>query len=169
MGEWLKLLAGCLCIITILLNILPKGSYTSYVNFYAGMLFFLMAVKPVINLLAGDGELERLLKLEILKEEYYDAETSVQGIAELKNEQILSAYQSELNRQLEEIGAACGARVESAKLYFEEEDPYVPRLAVLEISGTQMQSISEIRREIEQVFGLTEKQIRVSNQGDGSN
>ena len=106
MAEWLKSLAGGLCILTVLLHLIPDGKFTKYVKFYAGLLFFLIAARPVIRFFAGDGELERLLRLEFVKEEHYDLQNAVEGMSELKNSQISAALKQEIVRQITEISAA---------------------------------------------------------------
>ena len=70
MMQWLKSVSSCLCILTIVLHLVPEGKFAKYVHFYAGLLFFLMTSEPVVELFVGDGELERLIKLEFLKEDY---------------------------------------------------------------------------------------------------
>lgn len=167
MSEWLKMLTGCLCILTILLHLLPRGKFASYVRFYGGLLFFLAAVSPLLNFFFGKGELERFLKLEFLKEEYYDAETSVQGMAELKNDQILAAYRREIQRQVEEIAAAYGLQIESAKLTYSQEDEYALEHVSLTIAaGTSGEgAAASVRKEIAEVFALKADEIHIMGQG----
>lgn len=119
MSQWLKTLTGCLCILTVLMHLIPKGRFSVYVRFYGGLLFFLVAAGPIWKLLAGEGELERLLQLEFLRTDYYDLESSVEGMAELKNERIREAYRGEIARQVEEIALAYGIRAEKVQLSFD--------------------------------------------------
>lgn len=125
MEQWLKTLTGSMCILTILMHLLPRGKFTRYVRFYAKLLFFLMAARPILNLFTGEGEFERLLQLEFLKEEYYDMETSVEGMEELKNSRIKEAYQTELYRQVREIAVSCQISVKELELKFDRDDEYL--------------------------------------------
>lgn len=126
MIEWLKTLIGGICILTILLNLLPDGKFTKYVRFYAGLIFFLMAVSPVLRFFAGAGELERLLELEFLREDYYDLETAVEGMSDLKNDYIQAACQNEILRQIEEIASAYGLPGARAEAAFDPSDGWTP-------------------------------------------
>lgn len=126
MKEWLKTLIGILCILTILLNLIPDGKFTKYVRFYAGLLFFLTVVSPVLKLFAGEGELERLVQLEFLKEEYDDLETAIEGMDELKNDQIRAACQQEFRRQIKEVAAAYGIANAEVVVSFDPVDQYTP-------------------------------------------
>ena len=92
MREWLKLLLYSICIITLLLHLLPDGKFVKYVRFYAGLLFFLIALEPLLGLFLGNGELTKLLQLRFLKEEYRDLSGTVEGLGELKNTRIREAY-----------------------------------------------------------------------------
>lgn len=118
MTQWMKTLAGSMCILTILLHLVPDGRFLKYVRFYAGLIFFLLVINPVLELLGDGDQLEQLLELEFLKEEYYDLETAAEGLSDLKNEQILTAYQKELERQVAEIASAYGLTAVSVKITF---------------------------------------------------
>ncbi len=121
MTQWLKTLAGCLCVLTVLMHLIPKGKFSGYVRFYGGLLFFLVAAGPIWKLMAGEGELERLLQLEFLRNDYYDLESSVTGMAELKNDQIREAYRGEIVRQICEIASAYGIKAEDVQVTFGED------------------------------------------------
>ncbi len=137
MSQWLKSLTGCLCVLTVLMHLVPKGKFSRYVRFYGGLLFFLVAAGPLWKLLAGEGELERLLQLEFLKDDYYDLEASVAGMEELKNDQIKEAYRSELARQIREIALAHGIEAKDVQLSF-GEDGY-------RITGVSMEAAAAVQ------------------------
>lgn len=163
MANWLKLLMGGICIITILLHLLPEGKFTKYVKFYAGLLFCLMVLKPVLNFFAGDGEFERLLSLELLKEKYYELETSIEGIEELKNHEIMEAYRAELTRQIRELGNSYQIEISEIDTYFDEKDEY--QLKGIELSvkeGTEDTKIEELKKEISQLYLVERKDILVT-------
>ena len=89
----------------------------------------MVATGPLWKLFAGEGELERLLQLEFLRTDYYDMESSVAGMAELKNDQIREAYRSELIRQIQAIAIAYGIEANNVQIAFDE-------------SGYRMRSVS---------------------------
>ncbi|MCD7840858.1 MAG: stage III sporulation protein AF [Lachnospiraceae bacterium] len=118
MTEWIKSLAASVCLMTILLHLVPENRFSKYVRFYAGLLFFLLVMQPVLELLGSADELERLLQLEFLKEDYYNLESAAEGLNDLKNEQIQAAYQNELQRQAVEIVSAYGLKPVAAEMEF---------------------------------------------------
>ena len=160
-GQWLKTMVGSLCVMMLLMQLLPQGKFAKYVRFYAGLLLLLIAVRPALQLLAGEGELERLLQLEFLKEEYYDMETSLEGMDELKNSRIAGAYQSELHRQILDLASYCGAEVTEVRLLFDGENEYQIRKIVLDVDASQAQStaLEGLRREIAQLYQVRMEDI----------
>ena len=144
MANWLKSLMGGICIITILLHLLPEGKFTKYVKFYAGLLFCLMVLKPVLNFFAGDGEFERLLE-------------------ELKNHEIMEAYRAELTRQIQELGNSYQIEISEIDTYFDEKDEY--QLKGIELSvkeGTEDTKIEELKKEISQLYLVERNDILVT-------
>lgn len=164
MAHWLKSLAGGLCIMTVLLQLIPDGKFSKYVRFYAGLLFFLMAAHPAIRLLAGDGELERLLQLEFVKEEHYDMETAVKGMEDLKNEQVIQAYRKEVERQIYGITRAYQAEPQNVSVQFDSDNIYqIEHIAMTVISSGNTDT-NAIREEIAGIYMLTQSDIIINVQ-----
>ncbi len=176
MIAWLKTLVGAVCILTILLHLIPEGKFAKYVRFYAGLLFFLMAVSPLLDFLTGEGELERLLQLEFLKEDYYNLETAVEGMGELKNDAILAAYQIEIRRQIQTVAEAYGANAGAVEVAFDPADEYQIRAVSIELmndteageadAGKELSAAAgQIREELASVYGLMPGRISITGLG----
>ncbi|MCD7885577.1 MAG: stage III sporulation protein AF [Lachnospiraceae bacterium] len=143
MTQWIKTISASICIMTILIHLIPDGRFAKYVRFYAGLLIFFMIMMPVLKLLGTEGELERYLQLEFLKEDYYDLETAAEGLADLKNDQILEAFQEELMRQISEVAEAYGLQMVSAEIVF-GEDGYSIEAVSLEAEAADEKTEEEI-------------------------
>lgn len=164
MAHWLKSLAGGLCIMTVLLQLIPDGKFSKYVRFYAGLLFFLMAAHPAIRLLAGDGELERLLQLEFVKEEHYDMETAVKGMEDLKNEQVIQAYRKEVERQIYGITRAYQAEPQNVSVQFDSDNIYQIEHIVMTVISSENTDTNAIREEIAGIYMLSQSDIIINVQ-----
>lgn len=162
MANWIKTLAGGLCIMTVLLQLVPDGKFAKYVKFYAGLLFFLMAARPAVILLAGDGELERLLKLEFLKEEHYELESAVKGMADLKNDRIMQAYRQEVERQIRGIVSAYEVEVCDLSVQFAPDNEYQIKSIALTVCSLQSASAEALREEIAGVYMIAQDCITVN-------
>ncbi|MFR3320848.1 MAG: stage III sporulation protein AF [Lachnospiraceae bacterium] len=53
MQNWIKTLVVGSCLLTMLLHMIPNGKFVKYVRFYAGLIFVLLAMQPVIQLFSG--------------------------------------------------------------------------------------------------------------------
>ena len=148
MTEWIQSVIACACIVTMLLHLVPEGKYLKYVKFYSGLLLMLVAIRPLLRFMGKEDQLARLIKLEVLKEEYYDMETSVEGMAELKNDAFGAAYRQEISRQVEEIALAWGAAAENIQILFDPEQEY------------QIRSISFSLKNPESLDGFVPGKIR---------
>lgn len=169
MAEWLKTLTGTLCVLTVLMHLIPRGKFEKYVRFYAGLLFFLVAAGPVWKLMAGDGMLEHLLELEFLREEHYDLESAVEGMAELKNERIQSAYRDEIARQIAETAQAYGVSASGIRLSFDGEDGYLlTGMSFRADTGAEDRAaaLDGLRRELAGVYMLDLNRIQIRRQGE---
>ncbi|MCD7820549.1 MAG: stage III sporulation protein AF [Lachnospiraceae bacterium] len=168
MTQWMKTLAAAICIITVLLHLIPENSFAKYVHFYAGLLFFLLVVSPILKFLGSEEDLDDLLQLQLLKEEYYDLETAAEGLTDLKNEQIQTAYQEELKRQVSEIAAACGLSVITAEIVF-GEDGYAIEKIMLTLENPDDEdaavAITEVADEITELYLLPASKIEFIGQG----
>lgn len=168
MKKWLKLLLYSICIITLLLHLLPDGKFVKYVRFYAGLLFFLIALEPLLGLFLEDGELAKLLQLRFLKEDYRDLSSTVEGLGELKNAQIQASYQSEISRQIAGIAASCTGEEANATVTF-SADGYTPAKAVIHLSVADSEKLSlaaaAIRQELCSVYALPSESILIFDTG----
>ncbi|MCD8103746.1 MAG: stage III sporulation protein AF [Lachnospiraceae bacterium] len=159
MIQWLKTLSGSICIVTILMHLIPDGRFAKYVRFYAGLLLFLIMLQPVLEFLGDGNELDHYLQLEFLREEYYDLESAAEGLSDLKNDQILTAYQSEISRQVSEIASAYGLDAISVEIEF-GEDGYSIETISLTVEATGGEEAAEITEpEITEVAAMTRDEI----------
>lgn len=159
MTQWLKNISAGLCILTILLHLVPQGKFDKYVRFYGGLLFLLVAAEPVLELFTGSGELERLIRLEFLKEDHYELETSLKSMEELKNASIEQAYQQEIQRQLQETVSAYGLSDTKVQAVFEEENGYLLAAVFLDAADAESAVLEQIRHEIAGIYSIEQNKI----------
>lgn len=168
MAQWMKTIAGSMCILTLLLHLVPDGRFAKYVRFYAGLVFFLFVIHPILALFGDADQLEQLLELEFLKEEYYDLESAAEGLSDLKNEQILAAYQEELERQVTEIASAYGLTAVTTELTFAGDGYSIDTvsMAVANPSGEDAQAaVEKAKNEITGLYLLPEGAVKITWNG----
>ena len=166
MKEWLGRIAGILCVMTMILQLIPEGSFTKYVRFYISLLYLLVAAGPLLRFFSQEDVLERFLKLELLKEEHYDLETSVEGLQELKNESFRTVWKNEIIRQIGEIADAYGGSMEAAEVRLGDDDTLQEVNITINIEeGTADQVTEQIREEIAGIYSLTTEHIQIVEPG----
>lgn len=161
MAEWVKTLTVSMCILTLLMHLIPKGKFEKYVRFYAGLLFFLLAVQPVLRFFGQSGELERLLELEFLKEDYDDLETAMDGLEELKNEKIQQYYQKEIIRQVRAIAEAYKLGNPAVNVIFGADGYEVQDILIQTDGSLSAEQTVSVKQELLEVYSLLEEQIRI--------
>ncbi len=162
MREWLGEMAGILCIMTIMLQLLPEGGFRKYVKFYASLLYLLAAAGPILRLFSQEDLLERFLKIELLKEEHYDLESAVAGLEGLKNELFRSAYEKELTAQFGEIAEAYGVFAESVRiLFFDDDTLREVKIKISPKDNLTSDAEDKIKREISGIYGLEQERIQI--------
>ena len=66
--EWVKRMIFLGIFLTILLQVLPSGTYRKYVRFFVGMVFVLTIVSPLFSIL-GEKNWEQTLERELFQED----------------------------------------------------------------------------------------------------
>ena len=170
MQNWIKTLVVGSCLLTMLLHMIPNGKFVKYVRFYAGLIFVLLAMQPVIQLLSGDT-LEKLLRFALLREDSAELAIAVESMRELKDSQIMAACQKELVSQLEDLSCACGADTAHVTVRFSDSSEGIADAVSVSISilggttGQYRDTAAAIREKAEILYGIAPKAIHISDEG----
>ena len=147
MQNWIKTLVVGSCLLTMLLHMIPNGKFVKYVRFYAGLIFVLLAMQPVIQLFSG-GTLEGLLQFALLRED-----------------------SAELVSQLEDLSCACGADTAHVTVRFSDSSEGMADAVSISISilggttGQYRDTAAAIREKAETLYGIAPKAIHISDEG----
>ena len=72
--EWIKRMIYLTIFLTLLLQILPKGSYRKYVKFFAGLVFVITVLNPLMGILQQENWEEELLNGLLYEESVREGE-----------------------------------------------------------------------------------------------
>ena len=159
MQNWIKTLVVGSCLLTMLLHVIPNGKFVKYIRFYAGLIFVLLAMQPIIQLLSGDT-LEELLQFALLREDSAELATAVEGMRELKDTQIM-----------EDLSCACGADTAHVTVRFSDSSEGIADAVSISISisdgttGQYRDTAAAIREKAETLYGIAPKVIHISDEG----
>ncbi|MCD7921142.1 MAG: stage III sporulation protein AF [Clostridiales bacterium] len=96
--DWIRQMIYLAIFLTLLLQILPKKSYRSYVKFFAGLIFVVALMRPLISMI-GDGNWEETVISRITEmEESIGSDVRI-DLSEMKERQqeILEEYAAEMS------------------------------------------------------------------------
>ena len=153
MQNWIKTLVVGSCLLTMLLHMIPNGKFVKYVRFYAGLIFVLLAMQPVIQLFSG-GTLEELLQFALLREDSAELATAVESMRELKD-----------------LSCACGADTAHVTVRFSDSSEGIADAVSISISilggttGQYRDTAAAIREKAEALYGIAPKTIHISDEG----
>jgi stage III sporulation protein AF len=155
------------------MQLLPDARFAGYVRFYAGIIFILLAIRPVLQIFGENGTLEHLLQVQLLKTDYQEAEEAIRSMDEMKNEKIQNAYEDELRRQIRELLGTWQISEKEIVLTFDpEESTQITAVRlVLEMppdtdhADDTVQS-ERLQQELASLFSISEAQIQIDWQED---
>lgn len=166
--SWIRNIVCFLCIFNILLQILPAESFKKYVRFFGGLILIIMVMEPLADVTHLTENFERAWRLESLREQADGIRITGEGMEELRSEKIREAYQAEVKRQVEEVVRAYGMEPEKTKLEFTQEEEEAACISGVElrVSGEAVSDagISEIKKELREVYHISEGHINISIQ-----
>lgn len=96
-STWLKELVTLFMIISLIDLVMPKGNMKRYVNFIIGILIIFTVISPFTKL--------NEISLDIDKEvqAFSERDISIDNIEEVRNQQIVDLYLSNLSRELQNL------------------------------------------------------------------
>lgn len=156
-----------ICFFQVFLHLVPKEQYRKYLKFFGNLLLVFLVIRPAAVFLGKGEELESILRLESLREEYSEMEMHMEGAEELKTEVINRSFQEEIKRQIRGIPEAYGLSVLHMEMEFQEE--ITPESLTIRLlndgTGDSDGRIEKIKEEIQEIYGISKDQMEIYVQG----
>ncbi|MEI3340579.1 MAG: stage III sporulation protein AF [Eubacterium sp.] len=96
--EWVKKMIYLSVFLTLILHILPEGSYRKYVRFFAGLIFIVTVMAPMVQLVHR-GSLEEAILSEISREKEREVELDFSYMEEIQQEKIKELIEAEQSQE----------------------------------------------------------------------
>ena len=158
--EWVKRMIFLGIFLTILLQVLPSGTYRKYVRFFAGMVFVLTIVSPLFSLL-GQKNWEQTLERELLQEEVLQSGQLDFSYMERQQQKYYEEQTKDVVTQMiEKLGETNGCPVQRVEVKLSEKDGSIIHVIVWSaITGEQ--SRQRMQEETAQACGIAADQVEV--------
>lgn len=158
--EWVKQMIFLGIFLTILLQVLPSGTYRKYVRFFAGMVFVLTIVSPLFSIL-GEKNWEQTLEQELLQEDVL--QSGQLDFSYMERQQ--QAYYEEqtkdtVARMIEKLGESNGCPVQQVEVNLSERDGSILLVKVW-TTVTGEQSRQRMQEKTAQACGISADQVEV--------
>lgn len=173
---WVKNIICCLCLLEMLYHIIQNAEYQKYLRFFGGIIFMLLTVGPLLDFFDLQASFGEALRFSLRQEDARNLQEAAESLAELQNERIDEAYQSELKRQIEAIVKGHDRYPVQTYVTLREEDG-IRRILKVEIQitgerdkrsmGTEgaEDEIEAIRSEISAVYDVGKENISITVKG----
>lgn len=160
MLEWVKRMIFLGIFLTILLQVLPAGTYRKYVRFFAGMVFVVTILHPLFSVL-GQKNIEQTLEQELLREDILQSGQLDFSYMERQQQKYYEQQTKEAVEQMvTELGDSCGVPVQKVEVTLAQDTGAVAQVTVwTSVTGAQMQQ--EMRRQTAEACGIKEQQVEV--------
>lgn len=158
--EWVKRMIFLGIFLTILLQVLPSGTYQKYVRFFAGMIFVLTIVSPLFSIV-GEKNWQQTLERELLQEDVL--QSGQLDFVYMERQQ--QAYYEERTKDaiiqmIEKLGEENDCPVQQVEVELSESDGSI-MCVNLWTTVTGEQSRERMREKTAQACGISVDQVEV--------
>ena len=158
--EWVKRMIFLGIVLTILLQVLPNGTYRKYVRFFAGMVFVLTIVSPLFSIL-GQKNWEQTLERELLQEDVLQSGQLDFSYMERQQQAYYEVQTKDAVAQMiEKLGETNGCPVQQVEVNLSEDDGSILQVKVW-TAVTSEQSRQRMQEETAQACGISADQVEV--------
>ena len=158
--EWVKRMIFLGIFLTILLQVLPNGTYRKYVRFFAGMVFVLTIVSPLFSIL-GQKNWEQTLERELLQEDVLQSGQLDFSYMERQQQAYYEVQTKDAVAQMiEKLGEMNGCPVQQVEVNLSEDDGSILQVKVW-TAVTSEQSRQRMQEETAQACGISADQVEV--------
>lgn len=128
--EWVKRMIFLGIFLTILLQVLPNGTYRKYVRFFTGMVFVLTIVSPLFSIL-GQKNWEQTLERELLQEDVLQSGQLDFSYMERQQQAYYEVQTKDAVAQMiEKLGETNGCPVQQVEVNLSEDDGSILQVKV---------------------------------------
>lgn len=165
--EWVQQIAVFYLFMTMIEQLLPSGSYRKYMRLYAGLVFVMLVLSPIVNLpQLGAGLTEALeeAKREMEKEHLkLEKEAGNEG----RYRMVLQGYQTMIRERVQDLVSKEGFVLHEMEVVFEENaeaDNFAQIYSMkIDVIGTKTEPIlHKLQEELAQEYQMNQTQIEIS-------
>lgn len=158
--EWIKRMIYLTIFLTLLLQILPKGSYRKYVKFFAGLVFVITILNPLMGLLQQENWEENLLSGLLMNENVRIGELDFSYMEEKQKEYYEKSIDAAVREAAEQAAANVDVEIVDVEVESSEENGSLKSVTVWTDTSSAI-LLRDIKERLAEMFSLENNQVEV--------
>lgn len=159
--NWVKTIVIYMLFVSALTHLLPEDSYKKYMRFVAGLVLMILVLRPVSDVLIGDGTLDSFYEKALQwqnREEYSRMRTYA---AEAQEETMLRAYERKTAEQIKQELENQGYPVAEIRVALTADELEEVTISLDESEETQGEVKDRIIGYLQKTYGFSPQKIEV--------
>lgn len=157
---WIKRMIYLAIFLTLLLQILPNGTYRKYVKFFAGLVFVITIFNPLMQLFHQDGWEDKILSELVQAEGKREAELDFSYMEEKQKEYYTKNMSDAVEELVLEKAQNLGVEVGEIEVKSGSKDGSI-RHILIRAKSLEASESRELKSEIAKLFSLDDSQVEV--------
>lgn len=157
---WIKEMIYLTIFLTLLLQILPKSSYRKYVKFFAGLVFVITVLNPLMEILQQGNWEEGLLNGILYEEGIREGELDFDYMEERQKEYYAESMGMAVREVAEQAADAAGVEVVDVESEYSKDDGML-RSVTVRVNTSSPILMRDIKQRLAQLLSLNDNQVEV--------
>lgn len=158
--EWIKRMIYLTIFLTLLLQILPKGSYRKYVKFFAGLVFVITVLNPLMGILQQENWEEELLNGLLYEESVREGELDFAYMEEQQKEYYAKSMGVAVREMAEQAADDVGVEIIDVEVENSEDDGTLQSVTV-RVDAPSDILMRDLKERLTELLSLNDSQVEV--------
>ncbi len=156
--EWIKRMIYLTVFLTLLLQILPAGSYRKYVRFFAGLVFVITILNPLMGFLRQENWEENLLSGLLMNENVRIGELDFSYMEEKQKEYYKKSVDTAVREAAAQAAADVGVEIVDVEVESSDENGALKSVTVWTDTSSEI-LLRDIKERLAEMFSLESSQV----------
>ncbi len=158
--EWIKRMIYLAIFLTLLLQILPKSSYRKYVKFFAGLVFVITVLNPLMGILQQENWEEGLLNGLLYEESIREGELDFDYMEERQKEYYAESMGIAVREVAEQAADDVGVEIAKVEVKHSKDDGTLQSVTV-RVNTSSPVLMRDMKQRLAELLSLNDSQVEV--------
>lgn len=158
--EWIKRMIYLTIFLTLLLQILPKGSYRKYVKFFAGLVFVITVLNPLMGILQQENWEEELLNGLLYEESVREGELDFDYMEEQQKKYYAKSMGMAVREVAEQAADDVGVEIVDIEVENSKDDGKL-QFVTVRVDTSSSILMQDMKQRLSELLSLNDSQVEV--------